>query len=295
MTQSSDYQKLRQARAQYEAIPVPSELSARLEETIAQHPGPAPAKQKPAARTYRWRMPAIAAACLLAVLAAFNLNPSIAQAVQDVPLLGTISRICTIQSWTQQDEAGSIIVQQPAVDGSSALAQSINAEIEQVIAECTAQAQQRQEEYREAFLATGGTEEEWAQHDLQFHVDYRICSQSDTTLSFAVTSVENWSGAYTQTWYYNIDLATHHRLTLQDLLGDDYIAIANAQIQAQMEERMAADQNVSYFDAEMGGFTTITAETPFYINQAGHPVITFEKYEIAPGFMGQQEFEIVPQ
>ena len=37
MTQSSDYQKLRQARAQYEAIPVPSELSARLEETIAEH------------------------------------------------------------------------------------------------------------------------------------------------------------------------------------------------------------------------------------------------------------------
>ena len=82
---------------------------------------------------------------------------------------------------------------------------------------------------------------------------------------------------------------------VQDLLGDDYIAIANAQIKAQMEERMAADQNVSYFDADMGGFTTITAETPFYINQVGHPVITFEQYEIAPGFMGQQEFEIVPQ
>ena len=203
MTQSPDYQKLRQAREQYEAIPVPPELSVRLEETIARYPAPAPAKQQPAARTYRWRMPAIAAACMLAVLTAFNLNPSIAQAVQDVPLLGTISRICTIQSWTQQDEVGSIIVQQPALNGSSALAQSINAEIEQ--------------------------------------------------------------------------------------------AIANAQIKAQMEERMAADQNASYFDAEMGGFTTITAETPFYINQASHPVITFEKCEIAPGFMGQQEFEIVLQ
>lgn len=35
MTQSSDYQKLRLAREQYEAIPVPPELSTRLEETIA--------------------------------------------------------------------------------------------------------------------------------------------------------------------------------------------------------------------------------------------------------------------
>ena len=29
----------------------------------------------------------------------------------------------------------------------------------------------------------------------------------------------------------------------------------------------------------------------FYINEAGNPVLIFEKYEIAPGYMGQPEFE----
>lgn len=37
----------------------------------------------------------------------------------------------------------------------------------------------------------------------------------------------------------------------------------------------------------------MTEDNKFYINEAGNLVIVFEKYEVAPGFMGQQEFEIV--
>ena len=33
----------------------------------------------------------------------------------------------------------------------------------------------------------------------------------------------------------------------------------------------------------------------FYINEKGRIVIVFEKYEIAPGYMGTQEFEIDKQ
>ena len=42
----------------------------------------------------------------------------------------------------------------------------------------------------------------------------------------------------------------------------------------------------------MGGFTTITPETNFYINEAGNPIIVFQKYEIAAGAAGMPEFEI---
>ena len=56
---------------------------------------------------------------------------------------------------------------------------------------------------------------------------------------------------------------------------------------------MAENEDYTYFDEAMGGFTTVTEDTHFYINQAGNPVVVFDKYEVAPGFMGQQEFEIV--
>ncbi len=35
----------------------------------------------------------------------------------------------------------------------------------------------------------------------------------------------------------------------------------------------------------------IDENTRFYINSAGNPVIVFQKYEIAPGAAGIQEFE----
>ena len=80
-------------------------------------------------------------------------------------------------------------------------------------------------------------------------------------------------------------------VTLKDLLGDDYIQQADESIKKQMEERAAAE-NISFLSPEEGGFTGITAETPFYINESGNPVIVFEKYEIAPGSAGEIYFEI---
>ena len=47
-------------------------------------------------------------------------------------------------------------------------------------------------------------------------------------------------------------------------------------------------------DDEMGieGFTTVSKDTKFYLNEEGNPVIVFDEYEIAPGYMGMPEFEI---
>ena len=280
-------QQIQQARAQYEAVPVPAELAARLEQTIAQHPFSASAQKQ-----LHWRKPAIAAACFLAFVALCNLNPTMAQAVERIPLLGPITRVFTIQTWQQQEEAAAISVTQPALDGDSALTQSINAEIAQIVAERTAEAQQRLDEYKQAFLATGGTEAQWNEHHLQVQIDYQILSQSQQTLSFVVTSTEDWSNAYTETYYYNLDLQTNKQLTLQDLLGDNYIQIANDSIRRQMNARMEADPDLTYFDQASGGFTSIDETTKFFINQSGNPVIVFDRYAIAPGFMGQQQFEI---
>ena len=47
-----------------------------------------------------------------------------------------------------------------------------------------------------------------------------------------------------------------------------------------------------FFGAEEGGFTGISEDTAFYINENNRPVIVFEKYEIAPGSSGEIEFEI---
>ena len=49
-----------------------------------------------------------------------------------------------------------------------------------------------------------------------------------------------------------------------------------------------------YFTQEDGGFRSIQEDQGFYVNERGNVVVVFLKYEIAPGYMGTQEFEILP-
>ena len=74
------------------------------------------------------------------------------------------------------------------------------------------------------------------------------------------------------------------------MLGDHYVELANESIREQISERQKAGE--IFFTAEEGGFTGISEDTKFYINGNNHPVIVFEKYEIAPGSSGEIEFEI---
>ena len=56
---------------------------------------------------------------------------------------------------------------------------------------------------------------------------------------------------------------------------------------------MESNSNNMYFTKEEGGFSGIENEyQDFYINENKKAVIVFQKYEIAPGYMGIQNFEI---
>ena len=148
----------------------------------------------------------------------------------------------------------------------------------------------RAEEYRTAFLETGGTSEEWAAHNIKIKVDYEILQQDDAYLSFVVRGYENWSNAYNESRYYNLDLRTGKEVTLKDLLGDNYEALVNESIRQQIAEREQAGE--IFFAEDAGGFKGISDNTKFYINTNHNPVIVFDKYEIANGAAGEIEFEI---
>ena len=81
-------------------------------------------------------------------------------------------------------------------------------------------------------------------------------------------------------------------VSLADFLGTDYIAAANESIRQQLSQRREAGE--IFWTEEEGGFSGITEDAKFYVNETGNPVIVFEKYEIAPGSSGEIEFEILP-
>ena len=279
---------LQDAKKRYEETEIPAELSLRISEEIARAD-----KRRRRGRILRRNLRAAAAAAAAAAVVfttALNTSTAFAESAGELPVIGAVARVLTFRSYEASDEDLHISVEIPTIEmiesDMDGLAQSVNQEILNLCEQYAQEARTRAQEYRKAFLETGGTEEEWAQHNIQIRVWYEVKSQTDRYLSLAVMGTENWTTAYSETRYYNLDLKDGKLLTLKDVLGENYKQIADEEIRRQMKER--ADSGSVYFE----GFEGIDENTPFYLNESGNPVIVFDKYEIAPGSEGQQEFEI---
>ena len=235
------------------------------------------------------RLSASAAAVVLVFSLSVNLSPAFADAVRDVPVLGSIAEVVTLKNYFEQKDNVSYSVRQPAVADDQGQVQDdvVNQQIQQAIDTYLADAQQRIEQYKEAYLATGGTEEEFLSRNIQVQVDYQVFSQTEDTLSFALYMDENWVNSYGIVKYYNLDLQTGQPLTLQDLLGDDWQSMVNEEIAAQIQQQ--EQEGVPYLIDE-STFSGVTDQTKFYINDQHQIVIVFDKYEIAPGSSGRPEF-----
>ena len=261
----------------YDNIEIPEELNNVVKDAIhSMDKGKSIKKHRThnAVRIFRYCGTA-AAALLVCMTIGLNTNEVFAREMGELPIIGSLARVLTIRSYHEKDEGHDIVD------------------------DYVADAKQKFAEYKEAFFATGGTEEEWGNRDIAVNVDYEVKYQQGNILSMVLITDEAWVSAYGVRYYYNLDLSQNRHLTLQDLLGDNYVEIANESIIRQMKERDAADENAVYWgigkaadDGMIDGFQTVDENTSFYINADGNPVVCFEKYEVAPGYMGFQEFEI---
>lgn len=287
----------KEAKQKYDETPLPPNLDDITRQMIE--------KNRPRPRyTALRRTAAAAAACLCLLVVGAGVSPTFANGLEKVPVLGQLVKISdhfsnrgsdgdkTVNAHTPQIEAAD-----PTVDADTL--EQMNTEIQKIVDQYIKKADSDIAAYKEAFLATGGTEEEFAEKNIQVDVSYQVMHQTDHLLSLVLTANENWCGAYDVKYYYNLDLTTGETVTLEDLLGEDYVSVASAQIVQQIEERIAADDSLSFFgynteEFQDSKFTTLREDANFYLNEAGNPVIVFAKYEIAPGYMGSPEFEILP-
>ena len=278
------------AKQRYHSTCPPEELSTGVEEAIRR--GDQARRRHLAAR----RSLATALAGCACFVLLVNASPTFAQAVADVPVLGSLARVFTVKEYTVEDEEHLIDVRLPALEntGNEALEERVNTEISTRVQALLDEAEQQAQEEREAYLATGGDPGDFM--PVMIDADYEVKYQSDRYLSFVVIVTQTRATAYQQDFPYTVDLETGADVTLRDLLGGDWKELVNASVREQIAQR-SQDPDNFYWDGSNGieGFTSVRDDQPFYLNASGNPVVFFEKYEIAPGYMGIQEFEIVPQ
>lgn len=290
----------------YESIPIPEKLNEMVAQTIASQNKEeirmSYENKKTTAKTSRplWKgCMAAAAAFLVAGTVGLNASPAFAEEMSKVPVIGQLAQVLTFRSFEGIVDDVELDVTVPVVKGMDGkeLPSKVNAQIQQLTTNYEAEAKAELAEYKEAFFATGGTEAEWADRTMSLYIDYEVKHFADDILSLQVTTAKSWVSAEEAYHFYNMDLANDTELTLADVLGENYVEICNKSITDQIEARLGMDENAAFFgfgddDGLIEGFTTVTEDTPFYLNAEGDVVISFPEYSIAPGSMGIQEFVI---
>lgn len=273
------------AKADYASIPIPEELDGVVRGAIRK------GRKRRLMRSFK-RNGMAAAACFALLVGVLNLSPSAAAAAAEVPILSGLFRILTVRNFEQTENGIDYHVSVPEIQADGALAQQVNAAIQTEVDAHLARARRDWDEYKKAFFETGGSEAEWNDREMDVIIDYEIKSQSDTRVSFVVSLAECWVAAQEERYYYNLDLADNRPVTLQMLLGDDWVERCNQAVRSGIAERTDPDGTSMFFAPEEGGFTTVDENTAFYIREDGVPVLAFPKYEIAAGAAGVPEFPV---
>lgn len=266
----------------YDDIIIPKELEIMVNNTIKTEKN----KKK------LWTSLATTAAALIIFTTSLNVSPAFAESLKDIPVIKNIAAVLTFTSYETESEelTGNITVPEVVIEDTS-IDEYINETIQTQVSKVLEEAQINAEEYKEAYIATGGTEEGFSNKNMNVSVDYEIYTQDDDYLSFHVYSHESLAAVYASNLYFTVDLKEQKLLTLEDLLGNDYINVMTTTVLEAIEKDATENPN-KYFDGYKSPEFKVREDIDFYLTADHKLMIVFQKYELAPGAMGRLEFEI---
>ena len=270
-------------KEQYKKIEVPSEAKKRVEDGIR--------KAKKERREKRivsfGRLAGGSAAAAVAVIAVLsNSSPAIAQAMEQIPVIGAVSRIVTLRTYQDQHGSMEAEVEIPVIgeeEGPVPANQDIERYAESLI-------QEYEETVRE--MEGEGNYSLTSKYEIVFENSSYLCVRIDTTAVQA--SAAQYSKIFT------VRKLDGETVSLLEYLGNDEskLEAAGNSIMEQMRAQMAEDAGIIYYlDSDMPeqDFSGLTGDESYYFNQKGEIVIVFDEYQVAPGYMGAVSFTIPPE
>jgi len=270
--------KLDKLKKQYAQIPIPEELDSVVSRALSQH----------TRRRIRTRWISAASAAVLLLVIGINVSASAAQAFAALPVVGPLIKVLTIREYIMKDDRHHADIQVPGISNldNKGLELGLN---EKYLAEGHALYEQFEKDMKAAQQGHFGVD-----------AGYIVMTDTDEIFAIARYVVTSAGSSSEERKYDTIDKKHQILLTLPLLFKDDrYIEAISRNITEQMRQRMNEDPGKTYWvETKEGGVSTetfkrIRPDHSFYINADGQLVISFNKYEVAPGYMGVQEF-IIP-
>lgn len=265
---------LEQLKEEYLEIPIPPEYDAMVERTLK--------RKNKQPHFQKWTIGLVAAAALF--VTTVNVSPQAARAISEVPVIGELVKVVTFTEFKKSDQGTNIDLKTPHVSGlgDGKLQDSLN---QKYLAE-------NKKLYQDFEKETKG----YKNGHLSVESGYEVRTNNDQILSLGRYKVTTQASAAEEMTYDTVDKKNHVLITLPSLFKDDrYIDVISENIKEQMKKQMKEDSNKIYWVTKqdtVDPFKKIQPDQSFYVNSKGKLVISFNEYDVAPGYMGVVEFTI---
>ncbi len=290
--------RLRKEKDNYQQIPVPRELKERLEKTMGR-----------AGKVHRFRIPAAAAAAIALLVLLPNTGAEMAYAMGNIPVIGNLFQAVTFRDYQYESERFSANVEVPQIvvedmgetaeepmeetnrpEGEKPADEQLQETLEQVNFDIDAVTNQLIEEFKksaEAGESYGG---------LEIHHETVMNNEKYFTLKLSILQL---AGSGSESYkFYTIDKQSGRQIQIGDLFRENsgYAEVISENIKDQMRAAMAEDETKVYWvdstETPYWNWEGIKEDQNFYLDGNGNLVVVFDEYEIAPGYMGAQEFTV---
>lgn len=285
-----NHEKIDRMKQEYEKIEVPEALKTQVEAGIRK------GKRDTKKGSIRFlKGAATVAAAMVALVISVNVSPTIAHAMEEVPLLGTIVKVVNFSTYSdvQDDKNMEANVDIPQV--------AVTNQDGEVLSDETDELNQEVKKYAGGIIKSYQSDvasiEDGENGNEAVDSSYQVVTDNDRLFALRIDTSIVMAGSNQYTKIYNVDKKTGNTITLNDLFqkDSDYLNRISEEIKKQMKENMEKDSNLQYFldkDVDDYSFDGIKNDVNFYVNKDGKLTIVFDKYEVAPGYMGIVEFTI---
>ena len=281
-----DENKIDQLKREYMNIPIPAELEFKVKESLKE------GKRAVNKKIYTRRLlSTVASAAVIATVftVGINTNEAMAETLSEIPILGSIVKVLTFKEYNFNDNTYDVNIETPAITGleNKNLQNSLN---DKYLSE--------NKELYEQFMNDMKDLEENGGGHMGVSSGYVVKTDTDKILSVGRYVVNTVGSSSTTFRYDTIDKKNEVLITLPSLFKDEsYVDIISSNIKEQMVEQHNADEAKIYWVEGIENeltelFDKISKDQSFYISSNGKLIISFDKYEVAPGYMGVVEFEI---
>ncbi len=284
---------LEKLKKEYMDIPIPQELDFVVKKALKESRSNSTSMAAKGRLRKAAAVAASTAACVAVLTIGVNTSPAFAKTLSKVPIVSSIVKVLTFREYTVDDGTFNANIKVPEISGlkDEKLQSSLN---EKYLKE--------NEKLYEQFVADMEDMKQNGGGHLGVDSGYVVKTDTDRILSIG-RYVVNIVGSSSTTFKYDtIDKKNEVLITLPSLFKDDsYVDTISENIKEQIKMRHEADDNMIYWvegiedEGLVELFEKISKEQNFYINSDGKLVISFDKYDVGPGYMGIQEFVIPTQ